>query len=57
MEPKKTLVTPPQSPKLPCLGRQLGANAVIGIRYDATEFMQGVSEVLYYGTAVVVQAR
>jgi len=34
---------------------QLGANAVIGIRYDATELMQGVSEVLCYGTAVVVQ--
>lgn len=34
----------------------LGANAVIGIRYDATELMQGVSEVLCYGTAVVVQA-
>lgn len=33
----------------------LGANAVIGIRYDATELMQGVSEVLCYGTAVVVQ--
>ena len=34
--------------------RQLGANAVIGIRYDATEIMQGVTEVLCYGTAVVV---
>jgi uncharacterized protein YbjQ (UPF0145 family) len=33
---------------------QLGANAVIGIRYDATEIMQGVTEVLCYGTAVVV---
>ena len=31
-----------------------GANAVIGIRYDATELMSGVSEVLCYGTAVVV---
>src|SRR3954454_7988384 len=31
--------------------RQLGANAVIGIRYDATEIMQGVTEVLCYGTA------
>src|SRR6185437_3841035 len=31
---------------------QLGANAVIGIRYDATEVMQGVTEVLAYGTAV-----
>ena len=34
---------------------QLGANAVIGIRYDATEVMQGVTEVLAYGTAVQVQ--
>ena len=34
--------------------RQLGANAVIGIRYDATEVMGGVTEVLCYGTAVVV---
>jgi uncharacterized protein YbjQ (UPF0145 family) len=33
----------------------LGANAVIGIRYDATELMQGVTEVLCYGTAVTVQ--
>jgi uncharacterized protein YbjQ (UPF0145 family) len=32
-----------------------GANAVVGIRYDATELMQGVSEVLCYGTAVAVQ--
>jgi uncharacterized protein YbjQ (UPF0145 family) len=36
--------------------REQGANAVIGIRYDATELMQGVSEVLCYGTAVVVEA-
>src|SRR5215471_484896 len=35
--------------------QQLGANAVIGIRYDGTEVMQGVSEVLCYGTAVVVE--
>jgi len=35
--------------------RQLGANAVIGIRYDATEVMSGVSEVLCYGTAVVAE--
>ena len=34
--------------------RQQGANAVIGIRYDATEVMGGVTEVLCYGTAVVV---
>jgi uncharacterized protein YbjQ (UPF0145 family) len=33
---------------------KVGANAVIGIRYDATELMSGVSEVLCYGTAVVV---
>jgi len=35
--------------------QELGANAVIGLRYDATELMQGVSEVLCYGTAVVVE--
>jgi uncharacterized protein YbjQ (UPF0145 family) len=34
---------------------QLGANAVIGIEYDATEVMQGVTEVICYGTAVVAQ--
>lgn len=33
---------------------QMGANAVINVRYDATEVMQGVTEVLCYGTAVVV---
>ena len=33
----------------------LGASAVIGLRYDATEIMQGVTEVLCYGTAVVVE--
>ena len=33
----------------------LGANAVIGMRYDANEVMQGVTEVLAYGTAVVVE--
>jgi uncharacterized protein YbjQ (UPF0145 family) len=32
-----------------------GADAVIGVRYDATELMQGVTEVLCYGTAVRVQ--
>jgi uncharacterized protein YbjQ (UPF0145 family) len=32
-----------------------GANAVIGVRYDATEVMGGVTEVLCYGTAVVVE--
>ena len=35
---------------------EIGANAVIGIRYDATEVMGGVTEVLCYGTAVVVSA-
>ena len=34
---------------------QRGANAVIGMRYDATEVMNGVTEVLAYGTAVVVE--
>ena len=34
----------------------LGANAIIGLRYDATEVMGGVTEVLCYGTAVVVEA-
>jgi len=33
----------------------LGANAIIGLRYDATEVMAGVTEVLCYGTAVVVE--
>lgn len=36
--------------------RQHGANGVVGIRYDATEVMSGVTEVLCYGTAVVVEA-
>src|SRR5215467_6668473 len=35
--------------------QEIGANAVVGVRYDATEVMQGVTEVLCYGTAVVVQ--
>jgi uncharacterized protein YbjQ (UPF0145 family) len=34
---------------------ELGANAVIGVRYDAGELMQGVTEVLCYGTAVVLE--
>ena len=33
----------------------MGANAIIGVRYDATEVMQSVTEVLCYGTAVVVE--
>ena len=32
-----------------------GGNAIIGVRYDANEVMQGVTEVLAYGTAVVVE--
>lgn len=36
---------------------ELGANAIIGTRYDATEVMQGVTEVLAYGTAVVVEPK
>jgi uncharacterized protein YbjQ (UPF0145 family) len=35
--------------------RALGANAIIGMRYDATELMAGLTEVLCYGTAVVVE--
>jgi uncharacterized protein YbjQ (UPF0145 family) len=34
---------------------ELGANAIIGMRYDATEIMAGVTEVLAYGTAVIVE--
>ncbi len=34
---------------------EIGANAIIGARYDATEISGGVTEVLAYGTAVVVQ--
>ena len=34
---------------------QLGANAVIAMRYDANEITDGITEVLAYGTAVVVQ--
>jgi uncharacterized protein YbjQ (UPF0145 family) len=36
--------------------RELGANAVIGVRYDATEIGVGITEVLAYGTAVRVEA-
>jgi len=35
---------------------EVGANAVVGVRYDATEVMGGVTEVLCYGTAVIVKA-
>lgn len=34
---------------------EMGANAIIGMRYDANEVMQGVTEVLAYGTAVVME--
>jgi uncharacterized protein YbjQ (UPF0145 family) len=35
----------------------IGANAIINMRYDANEIMQGVTEVLAYGTAVVVEKK
>ena len=35
---------------------EIGGNAVVGARYDATEVMQGVTEVLAYGTAVFVES-
>ncbi|MGQ0701674.1 MAG: YbjQ family protein [Gemmatimonadales bacterium] len=34
---------------------QTGGNAVIGVRYDANEIMRGVTEIICYGTAVVVE--
>ena len=34
---------------------EIGANAIIGMRYDATEIGEGVSEVLAYGTAVIIE--
>lgn len=34
---------------------ELGANAIVGMRYDANDVMNGVTEVLAYGTAVVVE--
>lgn len=36
-------------------GSEIGANAIIGARYDANELMSGVTEVLAYGTAVIVE--
>ncbi|MEP6617952.1 MAG: YbjQ family protein [bacterium] len=36
-------------------GAELGGNAIIGLRYDATELMPGISEVLCYGTAVYIE--
>ena len=35
--------------------RQLGANAIVAVRYDTTDVMAGLTEVLCYGTAVVVE--
>ncbi|HEX8129626.1 MAG TPA: YbjQ family protein [Pyrinomonadaceae bacterium] len=35
---------------------ELGANAIIGARYDATELGSGITEVLAYGTAVIVES-
>jgi uncharacterized protein YbjQ (UPF0145 family) len=35
--------------------QQMGANAVVGMRYDANDVMDGVTEVLAYGTAVVIE--
>jgi uncharacterized protein YbjQ (UPF0145 family) len=37
--------------------QEMGADAIIGMRYDATEFMQGSTEVLAYGTAVKLERR
>ena len=34
---------------------EIGANGIIGVRYDANELMSGVTEVLCYGTAVIAQ--
>jgi len=36
-------------------GKEIGANAIINMRYDANEVMSGLTEVLAYGTAVVVE--
>jgi uncharacterized protein YbjQ (UPF0145 family) len=36
---------------------QLGANAIVAMRYDANEITDGITEVLAYGTAVVVEQR
>jgi uncharacterized protein YbjQ (UPF0145 family) len=37
--------------------QELGADAIVGMRYDATEFAQGATEVLAYGTAVRLMPR
>ena len=36
---------------------EIGANAIIGARYDATEIMNGVTEALAYGTAAVIKPK
>ena len=36
--------------------RQLGANAILAMRYDANEMASGVTEVIAYGTAVIIEA-
>jgi uncharacterized protein YbjQ (UPF0145 family) len=36
--------------------REMGADAIIGVRYDATEIGPGITEVLAYGTAVKIDA-
>jgi uncharacterized protein YbjQ (UPF0145 family) len=38
-------------------GRDLGCNAIICMRYDANEVMNGLTEVLAYGTAVIVEEK
>lgn len=38
--------------RMVCHAEEIGADAVLGTRYDATEFIQGTTEVLVYGTAV-----
>ena len=46
-----------QSYELMCAhADQMGANAILGVRYDATELMQNMTEVIAYGSAVVVEA-
>jgi uncharacterized protein YbjQ (UPF0145 family) len=38
-------------------GVEMGANAILGVRYDANEVMSGITEVLAYGTAVLVEKK
>ena len=35
--------------------QQIGANALVGVRYDTSVLMSGVTEILFYGTAVVLE--